>query len=143
MKKLSCSLSILACVMFIMLAGCENAETVLDLSITSQPVGGESVDRVSCSFEGSLEAVGGGMFGSEDTDPVSVSAEWWWEDANNQNDELMNTETFTFSSETPTTFTTTYTAGTGYILLNYYWVKLQWTDGEGTHTLESGKAFCQ
>jgi hypothetical protein len=143
MKKLPFTLGILVCSTLLFLGGCENAETLLDLTITTHPQGGGSVERVSCTFEGFLETIGGGMFGPNDTEPVSVSAEWWWEDSNNQNDELMDSETFTVTNETPTSFTTTYSAATGYILLNYYWVKLTWTDAEGSHTVESGKAFCQ
>jgi hypothetical protein len=143
MKKLHFASGLLACITLLFLGGCENAETVLNLSVTSNPDGGNEVGLVSCTFQGYLEAIGGGMLGSKETETISVTAEWWWENADHENAELKDSETFTFSTETPTSFTTTYSAGTGYILLNYYWVKLTWTDADGSHTLESGKAFCQ
>jgi hypothetical protein len=118
----------------LLLIGCPKKDTLLDLTITEDPAGGSQVTSVTVEFEAAL--VDG------DT-PITITLEWWWENAVHENDTKMDTETFTASSQTTTTFTSTYTADAGYILMNYYWVKIKWTDEAGeSHEVESDQAYC-
>ena len=107
--------------------------TELNLIVSSNPQGGTQVSSVSCSFDGSV---------SVPDQSVQVTVEWWWEDGNHSNAEMKDSEQVTFNSENTVSKSTVYSAGSGYILLNYYWVKFKWTDDNGSHEKESGKAFC-
>lgn len=128
------AIPILGLCLIVLFLGCPKKESILSVSITQHPQGGANVSTVSCTFQGEL---------TQGQDPISVTVEWWWEDANHANGAIQKTETFTFSSESPTSYTTSYSAGAGYILLNYWWVKIRWTNGDGsTGLVESGKAFC-
>ena len=135
MKKIM--LMILPVMMLFLFQGCKKDEvssSTLLITFTSHPQGGTQVATVSSGFDGIV--VGNAK-------AIEVTAEWWWEDANHQNSMIKKTEQITFSSNNNTSKSTAYSASSGYILLNYYWVKLKWTDDSGVHTLESGKAFCQ
>jgi hypothetical protein len=111
----------------------ETTPTVLSLNVKTQPEGGRSVNSVSCEFTGSLNV---------SDKSVQVTVEWWWESLDHENSKLMNSEQVTFSSVNSTSKSTVHSAASGYILLNYYWVKFKWTDDNGSHEIESGKAYC-
>jgi len=107
--------------------------TTLNLSVTTQPEGGNEVNSVSCEFEGTV---------SVPDQSIPVTVEWWWENGDHENATMKDSEQVTFNSENSVSKSTVYSAASGYILLNYYWVKLKWTDDEGSHEIESGKAYC-
>jgi len=114
--------------------GSEDVDTLLDLTITEDPQGGAQVSSVTVEFEAALV---------DGETPISVTVEWWWENAVHEDDEMKDSETFSVASQTPMTFTSTHSAASGYILLNYYWVKISWTDEAGEdHEVESDKAYC-
>lgn len=120
--------------------GCISKKTFLTISITSDPQGGWSTSSLSCSFRGYLEARGG-LFGG--VHPITATVEWWWENYYHQNSQKMKSKTYTFSTKGTTTRTTTYSAASGYVLLNYWWVKIKWTDEDGnSYTIQSNKAYC-
>lgn len=123
--------------------GCARAKTSLIILIISHPQGGYEISILSCTFQGKLETHGGGIFGSKEPRPITAFVEWWWEDGYHQNAQVIKSETYTFTSKEPVMYTTTYSAPPGYVLLNYFWVKIKWTDEDGTpHTIESAKAYC-
>lgn len=136
-KRIGAVISLSLMAALIMFAGCggeeEPEETILEVTITAHPQGGVNVQSVSCTFEG--EIISG-------DDPVQVTIEWWWEDALGFNDQVVETNYHNFDDPQPVSHTTTFTAPVGFVLLNYYWVELSWTDDDGNHTLESSKAFC-
>ena len=107
--------------------------TELTLTVTTQPEGGNSVNTVSCEFEGAL---------SVPEQSIQVTVEGWWEDGNHENAALKDSEQVTFNSENIVSKSTVYSAASGYVLLNYYWVKFKWTDDAEAHEIESGKAYC-
>lgn len=107
--------------------------TTLNLSITDHPVGGNKISEVSAKFEGTI--------GGEVT-TISVTVEWWWEDGNHANAKMMDSEELIFNSSNVTKKSTIYKAAVGYVFMNYYWVKLSWTDDSGQHNKESSKAYC-
>ena len=110
------------------------AETNLTVLITRHPTGGIQVNSVSVYFTG--EVLG-------NITPVSATVEWWWEDGYHSNSKLKSSTEYTFNSSSTTSKTTVWSADSGYILLNYYWVKIRWTDDNGDHLLESSKAYCK
>lgn len=118
-------------------------DTALVVSITSNPQGGSQRSSVSCTFTGTLETSGGGLFASKTPAPITATVEWFWENYYHENETQQKSESYTFTTDEAESQTTTYSASTGYILLNYWWVKISWTDGDGTpHTVESTKAYC-
>ena len=108
-------------------------DVTLNLSVTNQPDGGNQVNTVSCEYDGSV---------SVSDESIQVTVEWWWEDGNHENAALKDSEQVTFDSKNTVSKSTVYSAGSGYVLLNYYWVKFKWTDDDGSHEIESGKAYC-
>lgn len=132
--------------MLVFAVGCnpfKKPDTLLVVAITSNPQGGNLTSSVSCTFTGTLETSGGGLFASKTPDPITATVEWWWENYYHEDQGQKKSETFTFSTEDAESETTTYAADSGYVLLNYWWVKISWTDGDDTpHTLESSKAYC-
>lgn len=124
----------------LLLSGCISKKTSLNVVITSSPQGGRNISRLSCSFEGCLTA-SGGLFGG--VHPITATVEWWWENYFHSNAKVMKSETCEFRTTGPESKSTVYSAGSGYVLLNYYWVKIKWTDEDGSsHTVESNKAYC-
>jgi hypothetical protein len=107
--------------------------TKLDITITQEPSGGSQINQVKVKFSGIITGK---------IKPVDVTVEWWWENAAHANTAMEGTTDFTFDSGISTSKSSTFAAPYGYILLNYWWVKIIWTDDAGDHLLESDKAFC-
>jgi hypothetical protein len=128
----------------VIINGCGDANTTLDVSITQQPVGGYAITQVTCGFSSTMTTTGGGLFGNKEPMPITLSAEWWWEDGTHSNQQQMKSETFTFTLNETKSNSITYDSAPGYILLNYYFVKFKWTNEDGeVMTMESSKAYCQ
>ena len=126
----------------ILVTGCSKIETKLSVSFTKEPSGGFNVNSVSAQFEGKLDAEGGFILSSPEPEQVDATVEWWWENAYASGDEIVKSENVTFSNDGYTTKSTSYCAGSGYVLLNYYWVEIHWTDDKGSHSIQSSKAYC-
>ena len=144
MKKMKKSLGVIGLLIMLssmlLLSGCISKKTSLNVIITSSPQGGINVSRLSCSFEGCLTA-SGGLFGG--VHPITATIEWWWENYFHTDAKVMKSETHEFRTTGTERSSTVYSTSSGYILLNYYWVKIKWTDENGTsHTRESSKAYC-
>ena len=99
---------------------------------------------VATQFEGKLFfKAGTGIFqpAGEPRD-INVYVDWWWEYSVGSNDYILESDPFTFSSESYTTKSTIYSASGGWTLGKYYWVEIHWTDDDGQHSVQSSKAFC-
>ena len=133
MKHLRGCLVLLGAVVMMIAAmgGCAK-KTTLDVTITSNPTGGYFVENLTCSFYGTLKG----------STPITATIQWIWADAAHANQTVQKTETYTFSATGASS--TTYNAQPGYVLLNYWWVKVSWTDQDGTaKSVESSEAFCR
>lgn len=130
----------------IALSSCSKTEpeTTLAISITRDPVGGYEVTSVSAQFKGQIDFTKGtGILQPEgEAESVTVTVEWWWEDAFGSGDQIVRSEMATFDSESSTTKSTSYSASPGFILLNYYWIEIHWTDDDDSHSIQSSKALC-
>ncbi len=99
---------------------------------------------ISTQFQGKLNFMEGtGIFQpAGNAEDITATVEWWWENFFGANDQIVKSEQAIFSSESYATKSTSYSAGSGFILLNYYWVEIHWTDDDGSHSIQSSKAFC-
>lgn len=135
MKKIT--LLILAIITVSLFSTCQKdktpAETNLNVLITQNPSGGSQVNSVSVQFSGKITGT---------VKSVPVIVESWWEDGYHSKSKIKSSTEYTFDSASTTTKSTVWSAATGYILLNYYWVKITWTDDDGQHFIESSKAYC-
>jgi len=132
MKHLPGCLKLLGAVAVIaVMAGCPT-KTKLDVTITSNPVGVYNTTDLSCSYYGTLKG----------STPITATVQWIWADAAHANQTVQKTESYTFTANAAGS--TTYNAQPGYILLNYWWVKISWTDQDGTaKSVQSSEAFCR
>jgi len=134
MKKL------LLLIIFAALVGCTKEpaplpeKNTLNVTVTQSPQSGTNVSSLSVSFTGTVQGT---------IKPVRVMVEWWFENGLHLNQTVKNSTEYTFDGALQTTKTTVYTAPAGYVFLNYYWVKISWTDDLGQHLVESSKAYCQ
>lgn len=124
----------------LLLSGCISKKTSLHVNILSHPQGGRNISHLSCSFEGYLKA-SGGLFGG--VHPITATVEWWWENYFHSDAKIMKSESHEFKTAGLEMCSTAYSTSAGWILLNYYWVKIKWTDENGSsHKIESAKAYC-
>lgn len=107
--------------------------TRLSVNITQQPMGGSDLNVVSVSFEGIISGT---------VNPINATVEWWWENGFHMDQKMLSSSEVTFNSGSVTSKSSAWSTAAGYSLLNYFWVKITWTDDDGPHTLESSKAFC-
>lgn len=124
----------------VLFSGCKKVndsvedKRLLSITITQNPTGGSQIEQLTVKFDGTLACL-----------LVEARVEWWWEDSNHQNAKHKKNDFFTFSSPNNNVViskTAVYTAETGNILMNYYWVKIYWDDENGNHVVESNKAYC-
>ena len=107
--------------------------TKLNVTISQQPSGGNNMSSVSVKIEGIISGT---------VKPIDVTLEWWWENGYHTDQKLKSSTQFNFNSNSTTSKSSVWPAASGYYLLNYYWVKITWTDDSGAHSLESAKAYC-
>jgi len=126
--------ALMAFVICMSIINCGETDTILDVQFFYHPIGGYDITEVDCAFTGEL------IQGNE---PITAYVEWWWEDAYGSNDQMVWSGYYIFDSDEPELATTYFSAPTGYILLNYYWVKIHWTNEDGSsREIESNKAYC-
>src|SRR5687768_9202385 len=111
----------------------DRGKTMLNITITSQPVGGSQVKTLSVGFDGIITGY---------VRPVYATAEWYFQPAAGGNPTLKSSGEYTFDSPFITSKSTVYSAPPGYVLANNYYLKLIWTDDAGQHSLLSDKAYC-
>ena len=129
-------------IFLLLLIGCSSPETTLDVNFTQDPSGGSQTTVVAAQFQGKLSVDGGMPLMSPEADPVDATVEWWWENSWGESEQIVSSEYVTFSSEDYTIKSTNYAASPGYVLLNYYWVEIHWTDDSGNKHIQSTKAYC-
>lgn len=107
--------------------------TLLNISVTQQPIGGSRVGQLSVKFEGQI-------VGPPKT--MQVTGEWWWSDEKNEKSSLMDSRQFIFDSNNISSCSAYHSAPQNYFLFQLYWFRITWTDDKGLHVLESNKAIC-
>jgi hypothetical protein len=123
--------------------GTGDGKTTLDARFLSEPQGGEYVQEVSAELELNRRFKDKSSFLQSSASPedITVRIMWVFEPRTDAGPEVVESERVTVSSDRAT-YSTSYSAGSGNVLLNYWSVRIEWTDDEGTHTIESDKALC-
>ena len=128
------------------LSSCSTGDgrTVLNIDIYNHPDSGYQVDYVRANFEVEREFIDeSNIFQTAgEPDDIQITIEWWWQAGDFSETRKVATRT-TYINQDFDSFTTTYYAESGYVLLNYYWVRIIWTDDDGTWYVESNKANCR
>jgi hypothetical protein len=91
-------------------------DSVLNLSITAHPQGGQYIQTLSCSFEGYTE-----WFKNGDPEPIIVRAYWMTAGGEHKEDRFG----FKSSDPNPVTYTTTFSAPAGMFLDKTFWVEFR------------------
>ena len=125
MKKLF----LLILVLFVLGCGSTAQKTLGDIKIQTNPAGGINRTFVDCWF--TSKSTG---------NPINLTVEWWWQNGFGFGDRVIKSETKIAAASNLQIVK--YEAPAGYILLNYFWVEIKWTDDEGFHALKSSKAYC-
>lgn len=111
--------------------------TRLSIVIIEHPKGGYNVNYLQCIFKGWLTST------SNFVTPITAYVEWWWENYYGSGDKIVASGSWIFTSKDPEYIITSLKAPSGYIFLNYYWVKIWWYDEDGKYNkVESSKAYC-
>lgn len=123
--------------------GTGDGKTTLDARFLSEPQGGEYVQEVSAELELNRRFKDKSSFLQSSASPedITVRIMWVFEPRTDAGPEVMESERVTVGNDRAT-YSTSYSAGSGNVLLNYWSVRIEWTDDEGTHTIESDKALC-
>ena len=110
-------------------------DTSLAVKITEQPIGGKNISELTCTVRGIL--IGGET-------PITASIDWCWEALTLDSMRVVKIEPYTFTSSDEYEYVTTnHYAGDGNVFLRYWWVRVSWTDEDGTaDTCESDKVKC-
>ncbi|NQT62349.1 MAG: hypothetical protein HQ556_05260 [Candidatus Marinimicrobia bacterium] len=122
----------------------EPGTTSLDVYFSRQPTGGNNEQMATALVVADLEyyeATGIGNFDDPGTDGVELTVEWWWESALPFDETLMSTEKIWITEEGETALTLSYDAGEGFVVTNYWWVKISWEDDDGEWSVESEQGF--
>jgi len=121
--------------------------TTLNVTFLAQPQGGSLSSTVSANIRFDRNFVERSAKRVVQTKPIPetivATIEWWWQGGHGGGDAVVKTESVTIS-EDEKTVSTSYSAGPGFTLLNYYWVKVTWRDKdelETEHTKESSKGY--
>ncbi len=122
-----------------MLTGCKKEDAVpliLDISFTEHPEGGSSQNSIAVSYEGVMSGE------KAKNEQIIATVEWWWENGFHLDRQLKSSVQVAFAQSGTTYKSSVYRAPDGYVLLNYYWVRITWTDDRGPQEIVSGKAYC-
>jgi hypothetical protein len=112
----------------------ENNSTRLNLSITTQPHGGQGVNTVSCTYEGTSWST---IDNEEFPDPITVTT-FWQTPHSRYNQE---SHTWTYHNQTQV-ITTSRSAPSGMYLDKPHWLVIQWSDKGGDYVIVSDTAEC-
>jgi hypothetical protein len=111
----------------IYLESCSKKEGTAEVTIISQPKGGNWVQSVNCTVRATI---------SDLLNPVDVTAEWMTSNGSHAK------ETWridTVSSQR----TTSFSAPSGKYLDKPFWLRVSWSDANGRHEIQSEKADCR
>lgn len=116
---------------------CDKKESTskLTLAITAQPVGGQGINTVSCTFEATAVDIDGRS--GDLASAVLVVTEW-----HSTSHRYNREEHFWHTHGETRTITTSKTASAGY-LDKPFWLEINWIDAFGEHTVLSDTAYCQ
>jgi len=135
MKRLNTALVLALAFSGLALLQCKPAQDRLDLTITSQPVGGIVIDTVFCTFQGTAVRSDGAAGPLEE--PIEVSTVWY------SSHGQYNPETHVWTTHNQTrTITVSKGASYGY-LDKPFWCVISWSDGDGNHRVVSDTAHCE
>jgi hypothetical protein len=113
---------------------CNRDSTKLVVKILEHPEGGTNITELTCIFSGRL---------ADGTTPITATAEWWWMHETGRTTYVCQRGEYEFTDEVGKICTTKHTAPHGYVFNDYFWLKILWTDADGTdNELESNKARC-
>ena len=137
------TLSLLALSVLTVGCGTGDGKTTVDASFTSNPQGGEYVQEVDAEFilSRSFEDESGLFESTGSPENVNVTVEWIFEPRTGTGKEVVTSDVVTLDSDSES-FRASYSAGSGNVLLNYWSVRLTWTDDNGRKTQESLQALC-
>lgn len=110
----------------------EIEKTVLLLYVSKNPDAGSLNSEQTAEISGKILG-----FVKE----IDVVIEWYWEDRYHENLKLLSNETVVFNSYEEMSITTQIEL-LDHEFLSYYWIEVSWQDDDGSHMLESGKAYC-
>jgi hypothetical protein len=122
-----------------MLAVCSSCKkddadpSILNISITQQPTGGNRIFSVAIKFEGQIS-------GPQKT--IEAIGEWWWCGLDNAEPTLFSSTEFDFNSNSSTSYSSHYYHPSNLLLNHQFWFRITWTDDKGQHILESAKVNC-
>ncbi|XWN37865.1 MAG: hypothetical protein ROO71_02835 [Balneola sp.] len=125
--------------------GTGKGKTTLDISWRLEPQGGTSVVLLNARAWVEKKFIDQSTVFQSESDPkdITVRAEWWWRSGNKTSTEMVGFNTYEISGGSGlTTIRESYEAPEGFILANYYYLILKWTDDEGYHELKSREVFC-
>jgi hypothetical protein len=138
-----CILVMFSCLMPACGAADDHEKSYLSVRTEQNPNGGLNVRTLNCSYTVAYqtETQRTDKILSRAVQPVDVSLKIYWI---NDKGSRYNEETKVFNTKNRGgTFTTSFTAPqAGAVLDKTFWVKLEWKDDDGSHTVESSKAVC-
>jgi len=122
--------------------GVGDSETTLNVNFVSHPSGGfnQSSAEAVFSVERNFKDKGTIFHTKDEPEDILLTIEWWWEAGDRSSTELVSSRSLLISDDSQT-YSSTHSARAGYILLNYYWIKIMWEDDNGLQTRVSRKAF--
>nr|BDD47197.1 hypothetical protein 8 [Balneolaceae bacterium] len=128
---------------FTISCGKGEGETTLDIFVDQHPVGGTSVSSVDAIFDitRNFEDKSSILQAKGEPKDITIEVEWWWMSGDGASTEMVESETYTVSSDSDR-IRYSYSAGSGYILLNYYYAKVRWTDDSGSYEIDTDEAYC-
>ena len=109
-------------------------KTTATVQITAQPQGGQYVNTVSCSYTATATDTVAGGSGSE----ILVQGDFHSSDG----EVLANAGDVTLNGQDQQSVTATKSAPIGMYLDKDFWLEIEWTDANGSHTVVSDTAHC-
>jgi len=141
MKKV---FTIITIIVVTILFGCGkgDSETTIDVRFISEPADGSNINSISSSLILEREFNDKSTLFEQKPSPknVNMTFEWWWEAGDRSDVKLMQTETFLMDTDRER-LDLTFSVESGFVLANYYWLKIIWEDDEGFQEVNSRKGF--
>jgi len=113
-------------IILFLLASCLPEPYIEIDSINIDPPGGWGVEKLTAEIHATAS-------GSH-----TVKAEWKWHGSGSSDEDVVKTEYITMDHDG--NYYSTYSAASGYVLLNYYWVELY--DEDGILLKKSSEVYC-
>lgn len=143
MKKQRYHIIIILAIPFLLIkCGVGDGETTLNVSFTNHPSSGTNVNELEANFrvERNFEDNSNIFQESDEPDDIRMTVEWWWMAGDRSETDQMSSRNITIDSDSER-LQSSLSAGSGRILLNYWYLKILWEDDDGFHEIESREAF--